>query len=36
VGTRAGSYLQKYANRVVTVGYTQPGWEKPFTEEQTL
>ncbi len=23
------------ANRVVTVGYTQPGWEKPFTEGQT-
>jgi uncharacterized peroxidase-related enzyme len=23
------------ANRVVTVGYTQPGWEKPFSEKQT-
>jgi uncharacterized peroxidase-related enzyme len=24
------------ANRVVTVGYTQPGWEKPFVKKQTL
>jgi len=24
------------ANRVVTVGYTQPGWEKPFSEGQTV
>jgi uncharacterized peroxidase-related enzyme len=23
------------ANRVVTVGYTQPGWEKPFSEEKS-
>lgn len=23
------------ANRVVTVGYTQPGWEKPFVVEES-